>query len=106
TRQASSPSEQLRVVRAAMRRPRASLGQAQDLLRGARSSVGLLRPLGSSSLTGPIGPHRTWSTAYVHLSNVKAVRSALGGTVNDVVLTIVACGLRALIEGRGEELDG
>jgi diacylglycerol O-acyltransferase / wax synthase len=104
--QATSPAEQLRVVRAAARRPRQSLAKAGDLLRGASSAVGLLRPMGSSSLTGPVGPHRIWSTAYVHLSDVKAIRAGFGGTVNDVVLTIVSGGLRDLLESRGEPVEG
>jgi WS/DGAT/MGAT family acyltransferase len=37
---------------------------------------------------------------------VKEVRAALGGTVNDVVLTVVAGGLRDLLESRGEGTDG
>ena len=102
TRRTLDPSEQWRTVRAAVRAPRASLAQAQDLLRAASSSTGLLRPLGSSSLTGRIGPHRTWACADVRLSDVKAVRAALGGTVNDVVLTLVSGGLRDLLESRGE----
>jgi diacylglycerol O-acyltransferase / wax synthase len=91
-------------VRAALRAPRASLDQARDLLRGMTSTAGLLRPAGSSSLTGPVGPHRTWSCARLRLSDVKSVRSALGGTVNDVVLTIVSGGLRDLLEARGESV--
>jgi WS/DGAT/MGAT family acyltransferase len=104
--QASSPYEQLRVVRAAARRPRTSLAQAVDLVRGATSAAGLLRPLGSSSLTGPVGPHRIWSTADVHLSEVKAIRTAFGGTVNDVVLAIVSGGLRELLFSREEPVEG
>jgi WS/DGAT/MGAT family acyltransferase len=106
THQAVSPAEQLRVVRAAVRRPRASLARVQALARGVSSAAGLLRPLPASSLTGSIGPHRTWSTAHVRLSDVKAIRSALGGTVNDVVLTIVAGGLRELLHSRGESVEG
>ncbi|MHB8695791.1 MAG: WS/DGAT/MGAT family O-acyltransferase [Solirubrobacteraceae bacterium] len=105
TRQALSPAEQVRVVRAAARAPRASVGQARDLVRGMASAAGLLRPLSSSSLTGPVGPHRTWSCARVRLSDVKAVRSTLTGTVNDVVLTIVAGGLRELLTARGEGVE-
>jgi WS/DGAT/MGAT family acyltransferase len=70
------------------------------------SAAGLVRPLERSSLTGPIGPHRSWSTAYVHLSDVKLVRRGLGGTVNDVVLTLVSSGLRELLASRGEAVDG
>jgi WS/DGAT/MGAT family acyltransferase len=105
-RQATSPTEQLRMVRAAVRRPLQSLAQAGELLRGMSSAAGLLRPMGSSSLTGPVGPHRTWSTAYVHLSDVKAIRASFGGTVNDVVLAIVSGGLRGLLSSRGEEVEG
>jgi diacylglycerol O-acyltransferase len=106
THQAANPAEQLRMLRDAASRPRASLAQAQTLVRGVSSAAGLLRPQGSSSLTGSIGPHRTWSTAYVHLSDVKVIRSALGGTVNDVVLTIVTGGLRDLLQSRGENVEG
>jgi diacylglycerol O-acyltransferase / wax synthase len=106
THRTLNPSEQLRSVRAAARAPRASLVQARDLLRGVASSASVMRPVGSSSLTGSVGPHRTWSCAHVRLSDVKSVRAALGGTVNDVVLTIVSGGLRDLLEARGEQIAG
>ena len=105
-RQASTPAEQLRVLRATVRRPRATLGQVRDLARGMTSAAGLLAPMGRSSLTGPVGPHRTWSVARVALSDVKAVRAELGGTVNDVVLTLVSGGLRDLLQSRGEDIEG
>jgi diacylglycerol O-acyltransferase / wax synthase len=106
THQALSPTERLRTVRAAVRGPRAALGQAGDVVRAVTSAAGLLRPLGRSSLTGPVGPHRSWSCARVHLNDVKAVRASLGGTVNDLVLTLVAGGVRDLLAARGEDVDG
>ena len=42
----------------------------------------------------------------MRLADVKTVRSALGGTVNDVVLTVITNGFRALLESRGEPIDG
>ena len=105
TRRTFDPGEQLRSVRAALRAPRTSAQQALGVLRGISSAAGILRPAGSSSLTGPVGPHRTWVTAHVRLGEVKSVRAALGGTVNDVVLTIVSGGLRDLLESRGESVD-
>jgi WS/DGAT/MGAT family acyltransferase len=104
--QLSNPSEGLRVVRSVTRRPRATLAQTRDLLRGMTSSVGLLKPLARTSLTGPVGPHRTWSTAYLPLDEIKAIRGALGGTINDVVLTLASGGLRELLSARGEDVDG
>jgi diacylglycerol O-acyltransferase / wax synthase len=105
THQALNPSEQLRMIRAAARRPRATISQGREFVRAVASASGLLKPLGSTSLVGPVGPHRAWSTAYIHLSDVKAIRATEGGTVNDVVLTVVAGGLRELLGSRGEELE-
>jgi diacylglycerol O-acyltransferase / wax synthase len=105
TRRTLSPSEQLRSVRAVFRAPRSTLAQVRDVLFGMTSAARSIRPLGSSSLTGPIGPHRTWSWAQLRLSDVKSLRAVLGGTVNDVVLTVVAGGLRDLLESRGERVD-
>jgi WS/DGAT/MGAT family acyltransferase len=58
------------------------------------------------SLNGPIGPHRRWAWTQTTLPEVKRVRSALGGTVNDVVLTAITHGFRALLERRGALRDG
>ncbi|MEA2421991.1 MAG: diacylglycerol O-acyltransferase / wax synthase [Thermoleophilaceae bacterium] len=106
TRRTFDPREQLRAVRDAIGRPGESLRVGRELA-GAMVAAGRsARPASSSSLTGPVGPHRVWSWARVRLSDVKAVRAALGGTVNDVVLTIVTQGFRDLLESRGEPVDG
>lgn len=55
-----------------------------------------------TSLNEPIGSRRRFATVSTELAEVKAVRRALGGTVNDVVLAAVAGGLRRLLEHRGE----
>ncbi|HXM72944.1 MAG TPA: wax ester/triacylglycerol synthase family O-acyltransferase [Candidatus Dormibacteraeota bacterium] len=59
-----------------------------------------------SSLNGPIGPHRRWSWANGTLEQVKEIRSALGGTVNDVVLAAITRGFRDLLRHRGENVAG
>jgi diacylglycerol O-acyltransferase / wax synthase len=59
----------------------------------------------ATSLNGPIGPHRRWSWAEASLDDVKVVREAFGGTVNDVVLASITAGFRALLEHRGEDLS-
>jgi WS/DGAT/MGAT family acyltransferase len=106
THRTLDPREQLRTVRAALRAPRRSLAAAGETLRAMSSAARVMRPLERSSLTGAVGPHRTWAWAHVRLSDVKEVRAAHGGTVNDVVLTIVAGGLRDLLESRGERTEG
>jgi WS/DGAT/MGAT family acyltransferase len=106
THRTFSPGEQLRSLRAAVRAPTRSLAQAQDVLRGLISASRVMRPVGSSSLTGPVGPHRTWAWGRVPLADVKTVRAGLGGTVNDVVLTLVSGGLRDLLQAREERVEG
>jgi WS/DGAT/MGAT family acyltransferase len=53
------------------------------------------------TLTGPIGPHRRWAWTEAQFSEFKTVRTAMGGTVNDVVLTAITRGFRDLLQGRG-----
>jgi diacylglycerol O-acyltransferase / wax synthase len=100
TRRVLDPAAQLR---AALRARSELLRGAAGTARALAAAVPALRPA-TSSLTGPIGPHRVWSWARAPLGDVKAVRSALGGTVNDVVLTIITNGLRDLLEARGEPI--
>ncbi|WNV77187.1 wax ester/triacylglycerol synthase family O-acyltransferase [Geodermatophilus sp. DSM 44513] len=58
------------------------------------------------SLNGPIGPHRRWAWADADFEDLRQVRTALGGTVNDVVLAAITRGFRDLLEGRGSLRDG
>jgi WS/DGAT/MGAT family acyltransferase len=57
-----------------------------------------------TSLNVAVGRTRRIEGVRVALDDVKAIRAALGGTVNDVVLAGVAGGLRRLFESRGEDL--
>ena len=91
-------------VRFALRAPSEALRAVGDAARALAVAAPAMRP-GTSSLTGPIGPHRVWSWAKVPLTSVKEVRSALGGTVNDVVLTLITNGYRELLQGRGEPIS-
>jgi len=99
-----SPSGQLETVRAALRRPQDTLASLAEVARGTVAAGASMRPVASSSLIGAIGPHRRWSWAEVRLSDVKTVRQVLGGTVNDIVLTVISNGFRELLRSRGESL--
>lgn len=57
-----------------------------------------------TSLNGAISPHRRFAFLQVPLEEVRAVKQAFGGTVNDVVLAAVAGALRRLLAERGEPL--
>jgi diacylglycerol O-acyltransferase / wax synthase len=98
---ARHPAEQ---ASAAVRARSELLRGSVRLMRAVAAAAPKLRP-STSSLTGPIGPHRVWTWAGARLGDVKDVRSRLGGTVNDVVLAIVTSGFRDLLLTRGEELS-
>jgi diacylglycerol O-acyltransferase / wax synthase len=63
-----------------------------------------LAPAPRTSLNVAIGPHRCYAVARARLADLKTIKNALGGTVNDVVLAAVAGGLRRLLVERGDEL--
>ena len=101
-----SPYEMARSARSALRIPRQMLQQqSTDVVRGLRSMTNLVRPTPPSSVNGPIGPHRRWVWARTTLADIKTVRTAFGGTINDVVLAIVTKGWRDLLLGRGEDVQ-
>jgi diacylglycerol O-acyltransferase len=55
-----------------------------------------------SSLNGSLGATRAYESVSFALDDLKAIERALGGTVNDVVLSISAGALRRLLLERGE----
>ncbi len=70
-------------------------------LDGVRTAAGT-RPV--APLTAATGAQRRWASARTSLAEHRAVRRAHGGTVNDVVLAVVAGGLRRWMITRGEPL--
>jgi diacylglycerol O-acyltransferase / wax synthase len=98
THRVSDPASQLR---GALAMPTGILRGVADTARALAAAAPALRPT-TTSLTGPIGPHRVWSWARLSLSDVKQVRTTLGGTVNDVVLTLITNGFRDLLVERDE----
>ena len=99
------PREALAGMAEAARAPRRIFGELRSAAGALVAARGFLRPV-SSSLTGPVGPHRRWSWAQASMQDVKAIRSGLGGTVNDVVLAAISRGFRDLLESRDEPLEG
>jgi WS/DGAT/MGAT family acyltransferase len=75
----------------------------------ARAFARLLGNLSSAPETPfnqPIGPHRRIDWVTVDLATIKAIRSRLGGTINDVVLTTVAGAIRKFLARRASSVDG
>jgi diacylglycerol O-acyltransferase len=59
-----------------------------------------------SPLNVEIGEQRRYGTAESDLDDYKAIRKAHGGTINDVVLAVVAGALREWLMTRGEAIGG
>ncbi|MEI6447845.1 MAG: wax ester/triacylglycerol synthase family O-acyltransferase [Actinomycetes bacterium] len=85
--------------------------RAVDEIREAVEGVGELawaglNPAPPTPLNVEIGPHRRLAVTREQLSDFKTVKNAFGGTVNDVVLTVVSGALRKWMRSRGVRTEG
>src|SRR5271165_1395174 len=65
-----------------------------------------LNPAPETPLNVHIGPHRRFLGIGDSLDDFKIVKNAFGGTVNDVVLAVVAGALRSFLISRGGRTEG
>jgi diacylglycerol O-acyltransferase len=101
------PSEIARSVRAVFRAPRQIAGGVRDSLVGVGAMAWAgMNPAPPSPYNTRIGPHRRFTWVRTNLEDVKAIKNALGGTVNDVVLATVSGALGRHLHRRGETLSG
>jgi diacylglycerol O-acyltransferase len=92
---------------AALRTPDRTLQDARVAAEGIGEIVWAgLNPAPVTPLNVEIGPHRRFASVVSELSDFKAVKNAFGGTVNDVVLAVVAGALRTWLQGRGVRTEG
>ncbi|WP_369253468.1 WS/DGAT/MGAT family O-acyltransferase [Geodermatophilus amargosae] len=104
-----------------VQRPTAVLETARSAVEDLRSTAsrmrgvatGLVRAAGSAVLPAPHGPlsrtvgtQRRVAVARIDLEDLRAVRKAHGGTVNDVLLTVLTGALRDWLLSRGEPVLG
>ncbi|MBI5104331.1 MAG: wax ester/triacylglycerol synthase family O-acyltransferase [Solirubrobacterales bacterium] len=104
---ATVPTEVARGVRRVTRTPRQVAGNVARGVGGIGSMVFAgLRPAPRTPLNVDIGPHRRYTWVDADLGQFKAVKSALGGTVNDVVLTAVSLTLGRWLRDHGHDTEG
>ena len=101
----TSPAEVVRSLQSAASDPSKLSGLVLGSARALGEWMGSSFAAPPSSLNRSIGPHRRFETVTVALDDLKSIKNAFGGTVNDVVLTVVSGGLRRLLRGRGERVD-
>ena len=91
-------SRTIRLARGTRRLVRRGVGTVELVVRG--------RPERPTPLNGRLSQQRRFVTLEAPLDDLRAIRTAHGGTVNDVVLAIVAGGLRSWLMTRAESLAG
>jgi diacylglycerol O-acyltransferase len=95
-----------RAVRAASH-PRQTTRKVADAGEAlAEVAWNLSNPAPDVPLNVEIGSHRRFAWARAELADFKRIKNALGGTVNDVVLTVVSGALRGWLRSRGVKLAG
>jgi diacylglycerol O-acyltransferase len=104
---AKMPLRLARRIEHAIERPRAALAQVGELA-GAVGEVAwtFADPAPDVPLNLEIGSHRRFEWVRSDLSQFKRIKDTLGGTVNDVVLAVVAGGVREWLHARGIRTEG
>jgi diacylglycerol O-acyltransferase / wax synthase len=104
---ATVPAEIVRGVRAALRGPLGVANRALAGLAGVRAMASAgLQAAPPSPFNVRIGPHRRFTWVNGNLSEFKAVKNKFGGTVNDVVLAVVAGALGRYMRVHGHDTEG
>jgi diacylglycerol O-acyltransferase / wax synthase len=102
----TEPAEIVRSVRSVLRGPRRALAETQRVASSMGTMVNREAIAPSTSINGRTGRHRRLSVVRIPLADVKRIRRALGGTVNDAVLAGVGGGLQRLFQHRAESTNG
>ncbi len=104
-RRTSLPLDVLRAAQTTLANPsqvietvREAIGSVGESVGG---SVGFAPP---TALNVEVGPHRRFDWTRFELAAAKEVKRVFGGTINDVVLTVVAGAVGRFLEERGEEI--
>jgi WS/DGAT/MGAT family acyltransferase len=101
------PASAARRAEHAIERPRPALERVTEALEGVGElGWAFANPAPKVPLNVEIGSHRRFEWVRGDLAQYKRIKDALGGTVNDVVLAVVAGGLRNWLDRRGIATEG
>lgn len=103
----AAPLESARGALSATSDPHGIVHRAREMA-GGLVQVGraFVSPAPPSPFNVPLSSHRQVAWVRFSLHDFKAVKNELGGTVNDVYLSVVAGGVGAFLRGRGVDTDG
>ncbi len=104
---ARTPLRLARRLESALRHPTRALGEAREAVEGVGDvALALANRAPEVPLNTKIGSHRRYLWVRSDLDDLKTIKRALGGTVNDVVLAVVAGSLRHWLHSRRVDTDG
>ncbi len=104
---AEAPLQAARALRQALAHPDRAGAEAGRVVAGLAAMLAAgIAGAPPSPLNVRIGPHRRFAWVDADLARFKAIKDSLGGTLNDVVLTVVTGALRAHLKRRGQDPDG
>ena len=87
--------------------PRARIQRSQDVARSmTNASPWMSRPAPRTPFTTKLDAGRHVAFSEMSFPEIREIRTALGGTVNDVVLAIITGALRGYLETRGYDVSG
>jgi WS/DGAT/MGAT family acyltransferase len=91
---------------ASMLDPRGQMRAMTDFTRALQTVIPNLRPAVPTPWNKPIGGRREVAWTSMSFQEVRRIRGALGGTVNDVMLTVIGGALGRYLRGHGVNTDG
>ena len=97
----TSPGEIVRGFRHALRGPR----QIVEGVAATGKMVGAGMAAPATPFNVDIGPHRRFAMTQTDLADLKRVKDAHGGTVNDVILSIVSGAIGRYLRARGHDTE-
>jgi WS/DGAT/MGAT family acyltransferase len=88
-------------------RPEVALEQSQRMVRAlAQLSPDMLKQPPKMPWNGPLSPDRRVAWGEVPFATIQGIREALGGTVNDVALAVLAGALGRYLRQHGQQVEG
>ncbi len=104
---AATPTRLARRLERALENPGSAVQEVADAAEAlGEIAWNLANPAPEVPLNVPIGSHRRFAWVQGELEDFKTIKNRLGGTVNDVVLAVVAGALRRWLGHRGVQTDG
>jgi WS/DGAT/MGAT family acyltransferase len=105
-RRLAQPVEAVQAVADAIGNPQGALQRLrEDFSAIGEALAPALTPASRTPLNVEVGPHRRFDWLAMKVADFKAVKNALGGTLNDVVLATVSGALRRFFAQRGVDPD-